>query len=170
MSRFSELPAKKLSPLLAPGEVLLAGVQFEYPMSTSQNPLFRAYLEEHGLDPHADLAYRERAVNGYLGVTDSRLLVAKSPVLFSIKPKHVFIDAPLGECTVEWYDRKSWGAGEARVLHLRAPGDRFASVVVPLKNIGMLRESDRVAIRAQADAIVEAFGDRALEVAPPGEG
>lgn len=165
MSRWTDHPAKKLAAVLRPGESLRASAHFEYPLAESgPGRDIGRFQEARGLDPLKDLAYRERAVNGYLGVTEARLILAKAPVLFNLKPRHVFVDAPLEECRVEWCDQRHFGGVEKRTLHFQLPGGGFTSVHLPLTGAAMLRQSDRDAVRAVADGIVAAFGERAVRV------
>ncbi len=149
------------------GERLAAAALFKGPIGDiGPTSATASYQKDHGFEPTDDIAYKERAVDGYLGVTDRRLLLAKSPLWGSLKPRHVFADVPLAECSLVWYD---WPRlmGTDRVMHLRLPEGQFASVFVPMQIRGLLSATDREAIAAAAEAVVAAFGSLASKLPAP---
>jgi hypothetical protein len=166
VGRFAEQARKKLTPLLHPGEDLLAAVNFTGPIGeTGPTGATARYQEALGMDPSHDVAYAERATEGYFGVTDSRVLIAKCPLWGSVKPRHILADAPVEECQLAWYD---WSRmmGTNRVMHVRWGEGRFASMFVPVTIKTLLSSSDREALVRESDAVVAAFGERATRIEP----
>jgi len=78
----------------------------------------------------------------------------------------VLADVPLAECSLVWYDWTRMMMTD-RVMHLRLPEGRFASVFVPIKIKGLLSATDREAIAAAADAVVAGFGALATNLPAP---
>lgn len=169
VGKLGEQARKKLTPLLHPGEELLAAALFKGPIG-ERGPVDATarYQEEHGLDPHDDLAYSEHVTDGYLGVTETRLLLAKCPLWGSVKSKHVLADVTLEDCELAWYDWERF-MGTDRVMHLRLPEDRFTSVFVPVTIRTFISSSDREELVREADAVVTAFGERATRLEPKAE-
>jgi hypothetical protein len=169
VAKFGEQARKRLTPLLQPGETLLAAVMIKGPIgSTGPTGETARYQKEQGLDPRDDLAYQERVTDGYLGLTESRLMLAKCPLFGSVKPKHVLIDVPLDDCEVAWYDSTVL-VGTNRVVHLRLRDGRFTSFFVPLTINTLLSESDREAVVREAVALIAALRERATQDEPRGE-
>lgn len=162
MTRLSEQPRKKLVPLMGAGEELLAAVQFEHlNTGTTRNQRLAAFAEALGLDSSRDLAWEKRAVYGYLGVSTQRLVVAKSPMFWKVKPKHVFIEAPISQCRMHWYDFEG-GIASGRAMLVQAPHGRFASMSIALRWLGQFGHGQEEALRENADAVVRAFGAQAV--------
>jgi hypothetical protein len=167
VSRHAGAVRKKLAGVVPPGEVLVAAGEFQYPFASGRpNPEIAAYHELHGRDPRADLSFARHAGYGYVGVTESRLILAKSPLFLGVKRKHVFVDDPREECELAWYDKKLRGGAEHRIVHLSLPDGRFASFAMLTGGLGVL-SSAREAWQAAARDLVDAFGDRAHEITPP---
>jgi hypothetical protein len=167
MSRIAELPGKKLAAVLHPGESLIAAAEFQYWYARGEpSEEFSAFHRLHGRDPEDDLAHVHKAAHGFVGATESRLILARSPLLFGVKQKHVFVDEALEACSLAWYDKKLWGGAEHRVVHLMLAEGRFASFAILMDGLGV-RAAAREAWQASARNLVEAFGDRAQQVSPP---
>jgi hypothetical protein len=84
LSRIARLPGKKLAGVLYAGESLRAAGAFHYPFNDGgPSRELSAYHRLHGRDPRADLVFERNAGHGYVGVTDSRLVLAKSPLFFA---------------------------------------------------------------------------------------
>ncbi len=166
MTRLSEQPARKMAPVIHPDERLLAAAQYEHGAQKSwRSSEFARFAEALGLEPEADLAHPRREY-GYLGVTNERLILADSPFFGSVKHKHVYLEAPIEQCAITWYDSAGMFNFEARMMLFQLPGHRFASVAVRTRWPGMFGNTQNEAIRALVDGVVQAFGDRATQIDP----
>jgi hypothetical protein len=169
MGKYGGQAREKLTTVLHPGEELQAAAVVKGPLGRrGPTTATSGYQKELGLDPYTDVAYVKRVSDGYLGITDTRLILAKSPLWGKVKPKHVVVDVHVEDCSLAWFDWERF-IGTDRVIHLSLPDGNFAGLFVPVTVKTFLSDSDRAALVRESDAVVAAFGPRAMRIDPKAE-
>ena len=163
-----EMASGKLAPFVPAGTSFVVAVPIrdawgDTSESTSSrlSGALEAYLEARDLDPQDDIL--RHVGNGWLGLTDDQILVARQKLFGSLKPKHLLVDLPKDAARVEWYDAdRESRLGGKRVLVLSLDDGRFAIVVIWLPNHG--KDSYVEELREAAEAVVDWLGEAATDI------